>query len=310
VSDALARAVARVVDKLTPGMYVVVLAGPGVLASNAVDGLRLLAATAGIGVVNTWGAKGVFAWDDPHHLGTAGLQQLDFELAGLGDADLVLATGVDSKEAPGHRWQHLAPSLVVPPRALAPLAEAWPLDPGTPERPPLYIRLAEVVQPLYADERVPLSPARAVADVKACLPPGAVVHADPGPAGLWVARTFPTSELGSVRVPAVAEPGGAMWAGVNTASRGRPTVVITHGPLDLDSDEGLAYAAASGIPLVVEVWGQGHLSEAAVHRRLLAGALAEARDAGRVQVIEVPVDWSDTLLLEEVAGPVVAWEAS
>ena len=55
---------------------------------------------ASLGVLNTWGAKGVFDWRSRHHLATAGLQEHDFALAGLGDADLIVATGVDPDEAP------------------------------------------------------------------------------------------------------------------------------------------------------------------------------------------------------------------
>jgi len=296
-------AVERVLDRVEPGMRVMVLAGPGVMASNAVEGLRALAERAGIGVLNTWGAKGLFEWQSPYHLGTAGLQERDFELGGLPEADLVLATGVNTYEAPPERWFHLAPSVTVPPRALAALADAWPFAPGEPERPALYTRLAEVVGELYADDRVPLSPGRAVADLKAALPPGGLVCADPGLAGLWVARTFPTSEVGSVLVPNVREPGGAAWAALSAARVGRPAVAVTTSPMDLETDQALAYAAASGIPLVIEVWGEGTMSSAAVHRDLLTRALAN----DRTHVVPVPVDWSDTDRLIAVAGDVVAW---
>ena len=87
----------------------VVLAGPGVVADGAVPGLHALAAAASLGVLNTWGAKGVFDWRSRHHLATAGLQQHDFTLAGLGDADLIVATGVDAAEAPDALWRDLAP---------------------------------------------------------------------------------------------------------------------------------------------------------------------------------------------------------
>ncbi|MBI2167896.1 MAG: hypothetical protein HYU28_00110 [Actinobacteria bacterium] len=234
--------VSRIAD-LGSGARIVVLAGPGVVAggSRAVEGLRRLAEAGGLGVVNTWGAKGLFAWQSPFHLGTVGLQDRDWELAGLGEADLILATGLDSHEAPAGRWE-LAPSARVAPRQLADLAAAWPLPAGKPERPPLYTRLAEVVQPLYASDRVPLSPARAVADLEAALPEGGVVFADPGLAGFWVARTFPTSELGSVQVPAVAEPGFAAWGALNAGTRGRPAVAVTRDPYDLATDEAVAYA--------------------------------------------------------------------
>jgi len=77
---------------------VVVLAGPGVIDDGALEGLRAFAAAGSLGVANTWGAKGVFAWDSPHHLGTCGLQANDFELLGFGDAGVIVATGLDPDE--------------------------------------------------------------------------------------------------------------------------------------------------------------------------------------------------------------------
>lgn len=287
-----------------PDATTVVLAGPGVAAAGpkGVEGLRTLAATAGLGVVNTWGLKGIFDWQSPHHLGTVGLQERDFELAGLGEADLILATGLDSNEAPPARWR-LAPHAWVAPRQLADLAERWPHAPGTPERPPLYAQLAAAVGPLYDAGKVPLSPARAVADLKAVLPEGGVVFADPGLAGLWVARTFPTSELGSVHVPAVEEPGFAAWSALHVARLGRPAIAVTRDPWDLSTDDALAYAAASGIRFVLCSWGAGAMVFADDHRARLADALA----ADHVRVVEVPIDWSDTDLLYDIAGDVIAW---
>src|SRR4051794_34245217 len=66
----------------------VVLAGPGVVYEGAVAGLHALAVAGSTGVLNTWGAKGVFDWRSRHHLATVGLQALDFERGGLAGADL------------------------------------------------------------------------------------------------------------------------------------------------------------------------------------------------------------------------------
>ena len=101
---------------------VVLLAGPGIVRHEAVAGLHDLAVSAGIGVLNTWGAKGVFDWRSRHHLATIGLQADDFVLSGLQEADLIIATGLDPHESPDARWR-LAPACTVPPAGLAPLAE-------------------------------------------------------------------------------------------------------------------------------------------------------------------------------------------
>ena len=69
-----------------PGLL---LAGPGVVRHRAVPGLHDLAVSAGVGVLNTWGAKGVFDWRSRHHLATVGLQADDFLLSGLHRAEFL-----------------------------------------------------------------------------------------------------------------------------------------------------------------------------------------------------------------------------
>ena len=126
----------------------IVLAGPGVVLDRAGAGLHAIAAAGSLGVLNTWGAKGVFDWRSRHHLATAGLQADDFALGGLADADLIVATGVDADEAPADRWR-LAPVVESPPSALDPLAERW-------ARP-----LADVPMPAAAHRGWRRSPRRA-----------------------------------------------------------------------------------------------------------------------------------------------------
>ena len=113
-----------------------ILAGPGVVRSGHVAGLQALAAQTGAGVANTWGAKGVFPWDDPHHFGTVGMQARDFELAGFDEAELVIATGLDLLESPTERWSGSAQVLEVEPWQLSSLALRWPEPEAVPEPPP------------------------------------------------------------------------------------------------------------------------------------------------------------------------------
>jgi hypothetical protein len=160
------------------------LAGPGVLRDRAVDGLREFAVAANVGVANTWGAKGVFNWDSPHHLGTCGLQADDFELLGFADLDGLWVVGLDPAESPPERYELGARVVPIQPADLAAFApqvarSSYPIEP-----PPLFERIAAVAQPGYVDERFPRHPARAVMDVKRRLPPGGIVTAQPGPAGL------------------------------------------------------------------------------------------------------------------------------
>jgi hypothetical protein len=252
------------------------LAGPGVLSDHCVDGLREFAAAANVGVANTWGAKGVFNWDSPHHLGTCGLQARDFELLGFGELDLLWVVGLDPLESPPERYELGARVVAIQPADLASFApridrSSYPIAP-----PPLFERLAAVAQPGYVDERFPRHPARAVIDLKQRMPPRAIVTAEPGPAGLWVARTFPTDAPGTVVVPAVSVPGIGAACALAAARAGLPATAVTVEPLDATTQELVDLGRRLDVPLAIEVWGED-------------------------------VDLSLTSLLVEAAGPVVAW---
>jgi thiamine pyrophosphate-dependent acetolactate synthase large subunit-like protein len=205
-----------------------ILVGPGVVADGCVAGLHAFADRVACGVVNTWGAKGVLRWDDPRHFGTAGLQARDFELAGLGEVEVLVTSGLALAEVTTQPWADRAEVVDVAPGALA----SWdqPLPPGSLERPALYTALAAVVGPLY---EVPGSPPARAAALAAALPPGGLVVAEPGLVGFWVARTFPTSAPGSVVVPAA---GGreAAWAmAAEAAAAGRAVTLVAGAPVAL-----------------------------------------------------------------------------
>jgi thiamine pyrophosphate-dependent acetolactate synthase large subunit-like protein len=252
------------------------LAGPGVLRDRAVDGLREFAAAAHVGVANTWGAKGVFNWDSPHHLGTCGLQADDFPLLGFADLDLLWVTGLDPLESPAARYELGGRVVAIEPRDLATFAPAIARSSYPIEPPALYERLAAVAQPGYVDERFPRHPARAVIELKQRMTPGAIVSAQPGPAGLWIARTFPTDAPGTIVVPADAAPGIGIGVALAAARAGRAATAVTVEPLDGIETALVELGARLDAPLTVESWGDD-------------------------------VDLSRTELLVDAAGPVVAW---
>jgi len=286
-----------------PGGDLVVLAGPGVVATDNIDGLGAFAAAANVPVANTWGAKGVLRWDNPHHMGTCGLQARDFELLGLAAYDAILATGIDPAESSLERFA-LAPVVEVPARELGRLAQHARAATGDIRPNDLYARLSKVAQPGYVDARVPLHPARAVADVRSALPSGGVVTADPGVAGVWVARTFPTTEPGTVVVPAMAKRGIAAALALIAALRGLPAIAVTIEPLDPTTLAALKLATELGAALVVDVWGaSGPVRRADDHVAQLQQAVGEPG----VTIVDLPVDLSLTRKLVDAAGPVVAW---
>lgn len=252
---------------------VVILAGPE--ATRAQSAVHALADHLGAPVANTWGAKGIYPWDDPHHMGTCGLQRDDFSLLGFGEFDIVLMVGVDDLEATPDR-STCRRIEEVHPYTLDELRTASSPRPMVSQPNELYTRMAAIAQPGYVDDSFPRHPARAVMDLKQSVGPATRVTAQPGLAGLWVARTFPTDRMGSVIVPAVNRPGLGAAVGLVSAAQGTDTVCIAQGPVDDITAEVMSVAHHHELPVRLEVW-------------------------------EDDVDWSRTADLIAAAGPIVAW---
>ncbi len=252
---------------------VVILAGPE--AMRAPGELQALADHLGAPVANTWGAKGIFPWSSSHHMGTCGLQRDDFALLGFQTFDLILAIGVDEVESPRHRFA-LAEVVTANPAQLAALRLSSAPRTFIHQSNALYTRISSIAQAGYVDTSTPRHPARAVMDLKQSLRSDARVTAQPGPAGLWVARTFPTDRMGSVIVPAYDRPGVGAAVGIASALQGTETVCVVHAPIDAYTRGIVDAADEHELPLRLAVWGGD-------------------------------VNWDRTEDLIAAAGPVVAW---
>ena len=295
--------VATLAPELADQRFVIVV-GPGVVRGGHVDELARLAGAMGCAVVNTWGAKGVFRWDSPFHAGTAGLQQRDFELAGVGDADIVITSGLDPDESPVEALgNHMV--IDVPSAQLAALTYRWSGRRRAPEdRPELYRALSAVVTPLYERESAPISPARAALHLSGARPEGGIVVADAGTSGFWVARTFPTGEVGSVVVPATVQPGFAVAAAHVAALDGRRALAVCD-DLSVEAEAVLELSEAAGLAYGVQIWSgdEGEVTEPARHaERCLAGFAGQ-----ELTIDSVRIDEAAIAELVAVAGPVVAW---
>jgi acetolactate synthase I/II/III large subunit len=82
----------------------VTLAGNGAIRTHASRALRAFVHTTGIPVAETFMAKGLLDYEDPHALGTVGLQSRDYAMAGFDEADVVIAVGYDLVEHAPKHW--------------------------------------------------------------------------------------------------------------------------------------------------------------------------------------------------------------
>lgn len=292
-----------VVEAVRSARAPVVLAGPGVVDGEAVPGLHALAAAGSLGVLNTWGAKGIFDWRSRHHLATAGLQADDFARAGFAGADLIIATGVDEAEAGGGAWR-LAPVVEVHPWALGPLAERVGRPRAEVAMPPLRAELARVTQAGWARTGTPMPPTLVTRTYGATFAGPGLVAADPGVAGYWVARTLPTSGLRGAIVSrdATAEGSAVATAAVARLLDPRRPVLAVVDRIGPAAEAALEAAARLGVTVPVERWSDdGPALDQEAHAARLAGLVA----AGGVA--DLAVDRSQLDEMVAVAGPVTAW---
>jgi hypothetical protein len=298
----------NVVEEVAEAGRLAALVGPGVLRANAAASVRALAAAGDLGVLNTWGAKGIFDWHSRHHWATVGLQERDFELGGLQAADLTLVSGVDEQEAPCALWAK-SPHRIVSPESLAALAESLGERPRAKlEMPPLRTALATVTQRAWSSSAVPLAPSLVTRNYADVLGHRGLVAADAGTGGFWVARTFPTTRLGTALVPPGRLPG---WAAAcvfvaRLQAPLRPALGIVDGPLGEPSEVLLELGARRGIQIGLEVWDQaGDAISADAHLGRLS-LLA----TGQLVVATLQTDTDQLGTFVDVAGPVRAWKDS
>lgn len=288
-------------DPSMSSLRIMALVGPGVIRSGSLDGLRSFSRVSGAGIFNTWGAKGVERWDSPWHFGTVGPQVNDLALAGFDSVDVLITSGLDPAELPGG----LAHAVIqdVPPAQLGALCHGWETAATEPVRPPLYDAVSAAVGPMYEDESMPLSPARAALHLSGALPVGAMAVGDPGPSGFWLARTFPTSIPNSVCVPASGDGGFAAAAALVCAVEGRAVLAVADrdSPASDITEDLVSLATSLGVPIALQLWSNdpsGAIS-CAEHVDL---CLHQLSGAAGVAPVGVNLELPDSLV--DACGPV------
>jgi acetolactate synthase-1/2/3 large subunit len=200
----------------------VILAGNGVARVGAAPALREFSRITGIPVAETFMGKGLMDFEDERALGTVGMQSRDYALAGFEDADLVVTVGYDLVEHAPSNWnpdrdkklvcidttsvevdEHyiteidLIGDLEV---ILQRLGEAC----GAVEQPGGSRRLEEIVMGHFEagkdDDRFPVTPPRALWEIRKALGRDDMLISDVGLHKLWIARMFPAHEPNTVLI--------------------------------------------------------------------------------------------------------------
>ncbi len=200
----------------------VALVGNGAIRAHAGRALRYFVGSTGISAAETFMAKGLLDYEDPHALGTVGLQSRDYAMAGFEDADVVIAIGYDLVEHAPEHWNPRADKRIVVIDSVAaeideffvPEVEligdiAHVLSRLAPScrrghETTGSTRLREVVLGALADARTddtfPMRPPRVLWDIRDVLGRDDLLISDVGLHKLWIGRMFPAHEPGTVLI--------------------------------------------------------------------------------------------------------------
>jgi acetolactate synthase-1/2/3 large subunit len=211
-----ARELLKAADLIRGALNPICLAGNGVTRQGAAAALREFSRATGIPVAETFMAKGLMDYENPSALGTVGLQDRDYAMAGFEDADVVIAVGFDLVEhAPKHWNPKGDKKIIVIDTMAAEIDEAFipeveligdvyhtlsrlgeecrdvPHAGGSQ-------RLREVVLGRFEqaknDEHFPMQPPRALWELRQALGREDILVSDVGLHKLWIARMFPAHE--------------------------------------------------------------------------------------------------------------------
>lgn len=218
----------RVFEAIAGARRPIIIAGNGTIRKRASRQLRRLCDATGIGVLNTFMAKGCVDRDADYCLFTVGLQQRDYPVEAIERSDLVIAVGYDLVEYPPRLWNgahdkrivhidfepaeidaHYHPQI----EAVGDIAHTlWMLgerlaDRGRPAFDLGYqstVRkhlLADFAAHAEDDADGPVRPQKLIHDVQDCLDSDAIVLSGVGAHKMWVGRYFQAAEPNTVLIP-------------------------------------------------------------------------------------------------------------
>jgi acetolactate synthase I/II/III large subunit len=209
-------------DVINNAVSPIVLAGNGAVRVGAAPALREFSRATGIPVAETFMGKGLMDYEDEHAVGTVGLQQRDYELAGFEDADVVITVGYDLVEHDPANWNPRGDKKIVCIDTVAPEVDEHFMTDVDLVGDMYHIlsrlaeecrhvsfaepsaRLRELVISYFErgreDDAFPVRPPRALWELREVLGRDDILISDVGLHKLWIARMFPAHEPDTVMI--------------------------------------------------------------------------------------------------------------
>ena len=279
------RELQRATDVIMAAERPIILAGNGAIRTHASRALRAFVHTTGIPVAETFMAKGLLDYEDPHALGTVGLQARDYELAGFDDADVVISVGYDLVEHKPEHWNPRADKKIVVIDTVAAEIDEFFLpeveligdiahvlarlaagcsrkdaSAGADGSDRLRHLVSGALQDAREDDQFPMRPPRVLSDIRQALGRSDVLVSDVGLHKLWIGRMFPAHEPGTVLIAnGLAGMGFALPTGIaaKLVHPNRHVVTVSGDGGFLMNCQELETAVRLRTPVVNVIWENG-----------------------------------------------------
>ena len=274
-----ARELLRAADLVRGAVRPVALAGNGVIRAKAAPALREFVRATGIPVAETFMGKGLLPAEDDKALGSVGLQSGDYEMAGFGDADVVLAIGYDLVEHSPEHWNPKRDKKII-------CIDSVPAETDANFIPEVELvgdiynvltrlgeecrhvphqggstKLRDVVLGRFEqakdDDSFPVQPPRALWEIRQALSRDDILISDVGLHKLWIGRMFPAYEPNTVLIAnGLAGMGFAVPAAVaaKLVHPDRKVVTVNGDGGFLMNCQELETAVRIGTPFVNVIW--------------------------------------------------------
>ncbi len=276
----------QVCDLLRAAKRPVVLAGNGAIRRRASKQLRLLGEKTGIGVINTFMAKGAVDCAAPYSLFTIGLGAKDLVACAIDAADLVISLGYDMVEYHPKLWnpgrdkrivhmdflpaeidEHyccdvevvgdLAHSLWMLNERLDGVKLEWELGQQAAVRREMLVDFASQKDDATVG---PMRPQKVLWDVRQAMAPGDILLSDVGAHKMWIARYYQCHEPNSCLIPNGFCSMGFALPGAIAAARTFPEkkvmAICGDGGFMMNVQE-METARRLGVNMVCMVWDDG-----------------------------------------------------
>ena len=258
--------------------FPIIIAGNGVIRSQASDALFEFATKLNIPVATTFMAKGALPCSNELSLGTIGLQAHDYISCGIDRADVVICVGYDIVEYHPHLWNRNPETQIIHidtqpaevdefyivaagligniGQALESIAALSKRHTGSPYQG-LKQRIEETFHQLDDSQSFPVKPQKILTDLRKALDIEDIIISDVGAHKMWIARMYQAQSPNSCIISNGFASMGIALPGAIAAKLAKPdhvAVAVTGDAGFLMNMQEIETAVRLNIPIIVLIW--------------------------------------------------------